>query len=245
MDFAFKFSQDDYKQIAKELWTMMVAAQAQVAPAPVPAPVAPTPLVYPSIAPEPAPAPVAPAPVAPPVSQVTQVVAPVSPVAQQPAPALPTLSAVTYHQAPNGERRDDRCGPGTPGTVTLPLTRNTLSLPQADKEGWLGYVRRVSFQCGSDMEKSGEAMYRGDEHFAEYGGFKADGSNWAIGADKLYNPNAYADPRAAARQAAANAAMGWDGVPGHQNDPWIPKVQPVPLSSIEVPLVETNVPISS
>jgi hypothetical protein len=216
MEVKIAFSPEDYKTIAAELYALMVAQAVPAgfvkkpdAPAPA-APQAPSPVVYqsaPVVIPQAAPAPV-PAPVA----------------------SVPALTgAVTYHGDSAGNRVDDRVAPGTPGTVTLQTTGNTLSVPQPGNEGFAAYAGRIREQAapaGMTVPYNfGDIIYRGDGLFAAFGGYKADGSNWPIAADAYYNPDKYRDPAEAARikaqQDAYNASIGWDGVPGHPNDPWV------------------------
>lgn len=190
----FVFSPEDIKAIATEMVAQMKAAVQEEAlrqrqagtlvPAPIPKPAAPVAPV-----PAPAPAPVAPAP---------------APVVAQPA----TLDAVT-HQIIGGRRIDDIVPPGTPGTVLLPKTGHVLSLPQpgpvyGEAEMWAGYVNRVQLQCGGEPGDYTARMWQaGDAMFKDLGGFKTDGSNWAVRADQYFNPLAYATPEElAARQRA-------------------------------------------
>lgn len=236
MDVKFAFSKEDYAAIAAELYALMVKqavpAGFQPATAPAPAPVAPAPSPYPAIQPAliPAPAPVvAPAPLAA-VPGVTQ-----------PAP-VQTLDAVTFQTQDQvtgkttGDERglsriDDVVPEGTPGTIKMLKTGNVLSIPQPGSESWGGYLGRVYRQTKHFAPVY--AMAYGDSAFEGFGGFKADGSNWPICADRCYNPDAYRSDDAKARERAYNESIGWDGVPGHANDPWIAKAAEAPKPTLQ------------
>ncbi len=241
MDVKFSFSKEDYKAIASELYALMVAqaVPAGFQPAPATAPVA----VVPMPAPVPIPAP-APAPAPAPVQYVT------APVAAAP-PVLPKLDAVTYSAGLQGTRLDDAVGAGTPGTITLPSGR-TLSVPVPGSETFVSYVRRVARQLaangGRDVTDMLGILFQGTEYiFSKFGGWKSDGSNWPIAADFFANPGDYADPaekaKADAATAAYNASIGWDGVPGHANDPWISSPsspQPAPVPRLDPAALEAK-----
>jgi hypothetical protein len=93
-----------------------------------------------------------------------------------------------------GNRVDNIVAPGTRGTVTLPLTGHVLSLPQIGEENLTGYVNRTRAQCGHPgawdvgaFTAGGGGTYAA----SQFGGFKADGSNWPRIADWLFNRSAY------------------------------------------------------
>lgn len=204
MNINIAFSPEDYKAIAREIIVQMRADVQAAAPTPVAAPVA-------APAPSPVPAAVAAPAVAP---------APVPAPAQNPAVSVPTMTSAITHVTEADRRFDDIVPEGTPGTIKLAKTGHVLSLPLIEQgEWWSGYIVRVYKQCRAFAPQG--AMNFGDAAFAPYGGLKDDGSNWPIVADRCYNPDAYASDEVKAQQAAYNASIGWDGIPGHANDPFI------------------------
>lgn len=79
---------------------------------------------------------------------------------------------------------------GTPGTVTLPLTSHTLSIPRLDlKESWVGFLTRVQAQAGGDRDGIITAAAVG-ENFG--GDPDATGDNWPAVADYAFNAPQYA-----------------------------------------------------
>jgi hypothetical protein len=103
------------------------------------------------------------------------------------------------HHMQSGQVVADVVPSGTPNTVTLPKTGHVLSLPllgatYGDAEMWPGYCNRVQAQCGAPgSDYTFKLMYAGDGAFHDTGGFKPDGSNWPITADRYYNPSQYAE----------------------------------------------------
>lgn len=127
-----------------------------------------------------------------------------------------TPREVTYSKGPSGWRVDDIVPPGTPGTVTLPKTGHTLSLPQPNPadpthgEMLIGYIARVHKQCGSPTFPQGlGALFLGTEGlFAPGKPWDAAGTYWPEAADRFYNREAYMTDAEKAAQAAAN--QQWD-----------------------------------
>lgn len=129
-----------------------------------------------------------------------------------------TSKAITWSAGPSGWRVDDIVPPGTPGTVTLPKTGHTLSLPQPSPdpnnpgrgEMLMGYIARVHKQCGEPTFPQGlGALFLGtDGLFAPGRPWDAKGTYWPEAADKFYNREAYMTDAEKAAQAAAN--QQWD-----------------------------------
>ncbi len=126
-----------------------------------------------------------------------------------PAPVAPPVAALTWTSY-GGRRYDNVVPAGTPGTAVCPVTGHVLSLAMpANGETFIPYCGRVSKQAGSSMENwdriAGAVMLMGaDQNFKQFGGFKADGSNWHLAADLILNHAAYfpVDPAAEARRQA-------------------------------------------
>jgi hypothetical protein len=99
--------------------------------------------------------------------------------------------------------------PGTPGTVTLPQTGHVLSVPRPDLgEMFVGYCTRVSAQCGGNKDTVGALFSFGDAVFSKSGGYKADGTNWPVTADRFFSPILYLTDAEKAQTAAGMAE--WD-----------------------------------
>ncbi len=112
-----------------------------------------------------------------------------------------------------GRRIDPVVEAGYPGTLTCPLTGHVLSVPQAAAgEMFIGYCHRVIDQAtggkGNDYWGSVGGLFLGASYlFDRFGGFKEDGSNWHLGADRFFNMRAYMSPAELAADDAAKA--GW------------------------------------
>lgn len=129
-----------------------------------------------------------------------------------------TSKAITWSAGPSGWRVDDIVPPGTPGTVTLPKTGHTLSLPQPSDdptnpgkgEMLMGYIARVHKQCGSPTFPQGlGALFLGTEGlFAPGRPWDAKGTYWPEAADKFYNREAYMTD--AEKAALATSNQQWD-----------------------------------
>lgn len=91
-----------------------------------------------------------------------------------------------------GYRVDPIVPAGTPRTVTIGLTGHVLSVARPDLGEMMGgYLTRVSAQAHGNPNIVGALMIGGmDTYFSDFGGFKADGSNWPIVADLIYNGKA-------------------------------------------------------
>jgi hypothetical protein len=113
-----------------------------------------------------------------------------------------TSPQITHSAGPNGWRVDDPAQPGTPGTVTLPVTGHTLSLPQpnpadpARGEMFVGYVARVHKQAGSPTFPAGlGGLFQGvADLFMPGRPWDAAGTYWPEAADRYYNRLAYETP---------------------------------------------------
>jgi hypothetical protein len=111
---------------------------------------------------------------------------------------IPTTQ-ITYTAGPGGWRVDDVVPPGTPGTVTIPKTQHTLSLPQPNPadpgrgEMLVGYIARVSKQCGAATFPTGlGALFLGTAHLFQPGRpHDTAGTYWPEAADRYYNQAAY------------------------------------------------------
>jgi hypothetical protein len=174
-----------------------------------------------------------------------------------------TLNAVTHHQQ-GGYAIADIVPEGTPGTIWMPFTGHVLALPMPGPvygkgEMWAGYLNRVQLQCGAPPgDYNGRGMYSGDAYFADLGGFKQDGSNWPLGADRYFNAAAYAsdEEKAAvkllAEREAKHAPGSWAAMgdayrnrgansePKERGDPKVPK-----HPHISPHTAATDVPISA
>lgn len=125
-------------------------------------------------------------------------------------------AVIPHTQGPMGWRVDDVVPAGTLGTVTLPKTGNTLSLPQPNVEHpergemLVGYIARVHKQCGEPLFPQGlGSLFLGtDGLFSPGRPWDAAGTFWPEAADKFYNREAYATDEEKARDAAS--AAQWD-----------------------------------
>jgi hypothetical protein len=171
------------------------------AAAPLPAP-APAPIPAPAPAPTPAPAP---------------------PVAVPAVPTIATVAGPRIGSGPYGQplhaRIDPILPPGSPDTVTLPVTGHVLSKPicgvdargnwDGTGEGFLGYYLRTSLQVGSTVQEGvntqGSMIVACPPARAPLSGVAA----WPQQSDEARNPQAYnpVDPRKAAQDAADWAAV--------------------------------------
>lgn len=139
-------------------------------------------------------------------------------------PVTPASVLVEVRTLADAERIDPVVPAGTPGTVQCP-TGHVLSLARPDLgEGFWSYLRRVSAQAGGDPDTAAGAQTYGDMLFEVFGGFRADGSNWHLAADRFYNLRAYMTPAELAQDDRARsqwsaiqsnlAAAAWQVKPG-------------------------------
>lgn len=85
---------------------------------------------------------------------------------------------------------DETC----PTAVFLEKTGHYLSIPRPDLgERFPAYAERVSKQCGVNGKPTniGALFISVSKHFARFGGYKEDGSNWPLVADYYFNRWAY------------------------------------------------------
>lgn len=81
-----------------------------------------------------------------------------------------------------------------PTAVVLEKTGHVLSIPRPDLgEKFPAYAERVSRQCGviGTPTNIGALFISISKHFARFGGYKEDGSNWPLVADYYFNRYAY------------------------------------------------------
>ncbi len=144
--------------------------------------------------------------------------------APAPAPAVIAPAPLPYHGV-GGFMVMDRVAPNTPGTVTLPQTRNTLALPMTNTakltegESLMSYIGRVCSQCGvppdqEDMAIANTAqLINGFESLLARAGIDrmnpwslGSQAKWPLAADIYYNRAAYMTDAERAQEAAAQAA---------------------------------------
>jgi hypothetical protein len=70
------------------------------------------------------------------------------PSAASPVAPIQPAARVTFRIDPHIGRVDNKVPPGTPGTVTMPVTGHVLSIPDPLSEGLIAYAVRVAEQCG-------------------------------------------------------------------------------------------------
>jgi len=137
-----------------------------------------------------------------------------------PMPGVPPVSnydvdarrmLVLFRQI-GGQRIDPVVGSDYKYGRYLELTKHTLSEPRPDlHEMFVGYVSRVSDQAteGKADEFVGTvgSLFLGSSWlFDRFGGYKEDGSNWHLAADRYFNMRAYMTPAERAEDDAAKAA---------------------------------------
>jgi len=192
------FTQAQINAIVAAFQTALQALVAQPAPIPTPEPVAPA--VDPAAA-----------RIAAIEAELAAAKAALKPAPVAPAPVMAPRGP-TYSQDAAGYRVDDVALPGTPGTVTLPVTGHVVSLPQPNAqhpergEMLMGYIMRVYKQCGG---KESDRFAVGPLSLPKSpdGVHHPDGTYWPEMADRFYNPVAYMTPDQ--REEAAKQAQQW------------------------------------
>ena len=149
------------------------------------------------------------------VPQAAAPVAAVASLAPAPIPAPAPTPTITYSNV-GGWRVDDIVPTGTPGTETL-ATGHVLSSPMpnaaspTDGEMAMGYLFRVSRQCGQDptlaSSQLGRFVLESAALFEKVGGYHPDGLNWPEAADRFWNPVEYFT--AAEKADVAKNAVAW------------------------------------
>ena len=115
----------------------------------------------------------------------------ITPVAVTPAPqsltvaAPPSVGGVAV-------RIDAVVAPGSPSTITLPVTGHVLSLPlQSQGEGILGYFQRTSHQTGGDAQDAGGLIVNAVDIATKLQMDSGNPSSWPYIVDWYANPVAY------------------------------------------------------